>query len=470
MFIGREAELKFLQDKFDNENGQLVVLYGRRRVGKTETLREFCKGKQHVFYSCTQSTDKVQLSKFSKHILKEDIPAKQYISEFADWESAFRSVLDFPFGDQKKLLIIDEFPYMCKGNKSIPSVLQNLWDAELKDKNIMIIGDSISTESTNPPNWVTRFKTKLNGVAGTITNNSQGGYKMVDLNTDINSLITNTSNDIILIFLGVNDWYSNIPLSPFQFSSVDNNSFEGCLIQIVMKLFDRYTQLGATRYPEVYFITPLHELWQTPMNTLGYTLDLYRKAIIGLCKIAGCGWINGDGAVNLSNTISSARKTMYLPDGTHPTNKYSEYLCDYIIDRLVKGGDNSEIGSDGQVIDWSSKFSSDVTNGVFKMWACGSGLLKYEISGTVANVTGSQTILGNFPLTLFAPYTNMFRYLPAAYYNTTLGGNGGATLFITSDKLYLGLNPAPVSASAIQFMANGVVHSRCLEADDQDLF
>ncbi|MBQ7107376.1 MAG: ATP-binding protein [Clostridia bacterium] len=139
MFIGRETELKFLQDKFDNENGQLVVLYGRRRVGKTETLREFCKGKQHVFYSCTQSTDKVQLSKFSKHILKEDIPAKQYISEFADWESAFRSVLDFPFGDQKKLLIIDEFPYMCKGNKSIPSVLQNLWDAELKDKNVMIV-------------------------------------------------------------------------------------------------------------------------------------------------------------------------------------------------------------------------------------------------------------------------------------------------------------------------------------------
>ena len=139
MFIGREAELKFLQDKFDSENGQLVVLYGRRRVGKTETLREFCKGKQHVFYSCTQSTDKVQLSKFSKHILKEDIPAKQYISEFADWESAFRSVLDFPFGDEKKLLIIDEFPYMCKGNKSIPSVLQNLWDAELKDKNVMIV-------------------------------------------------------------------------------------------------------------------------------------------------------------------------------------------------------------------------------------------------------------------------------------------------------------------------------------------
>lgn len=139
MFVGREAELKFLQDKYADCNGQLIVLYGRRRVGKTETLREFCKGKSHIFYSCTQSTDKIQLAKFSKQILKEDIPAKQYISEFSDWESAFRSIIDLPFGNEKKLVVIDEFPYMCKGNQSIPSILQALWDTELKDKNVMII-------------------------------------------------------------------------------------------------------------------------------------------------------------------------------------------------------------------------------------------------------------------------------------------------------------------------------------------
>jgi AAA+ ATPase superfamily predicted ATPase len=139
MFIGRETELKFLQDKYKEERGQLIVLYGRRRVGKTETLREFCKGKPHIFYSCTQSTDKVQLAKFSKQILREDIPAKQYISEFSDWEMAFRSILDLPYKNQKKLLIIDEFPYMCRNNKSIPSILQNLWDAQLKNENVMIV-------------------------------------------------------------------------------------------------------------------------------------------------------------------------------------------------------------------------------------------------------------------------------------------------------------------------------------------
>ena len=139
MFIGREAELKFLQNKYTEDGGQLIVLYGRRRVGKTETLREFCKDKPHIFFSCTQTTDRVQLRNFSSRMLKENIPARNYISEFADWEKAFRSVLDLPYGDQKKLLVIDEFPYMCRGNKSIPSILQNLWDAELRDSNVMII-------------------------------------------------------------------------------------------------------------------------------------------------------------------------------------------------------------------------------------------------------------------------------------------------------------------------------------------
>jgi len=139
MFIGREAELKFLNDKYNDDGGQLVVLYGRRRIGKTETLREFCKGKPHIFFSCTQSTDKIQLQKFSKQLLKENIPAKNYISEFSDWEKAFSAILDLPYGNKKKLIIIDEFPYMCKGNKSIPSIIQNLWDADLKDSNAMVI-------------------------------------------------------------------------------------------------------------------------------------------------------------------------------------------------------------------------------------------------------------------------------------------------------------------------------------------
>lgn len=139
MFIGRKQELQFLEDKYNSKNGQLVVLYGRRRVGKTETLREFCRNKPHVFYSCREISDKLQLRSFSEKLLNEKIPAASYIKEFADWEAALRCITDLPYVDSKKLLIIDEFPYMCKNNESIPSILQNLWDEVFKDENVMIV-------------------------------------------------------------------------------------------------------------------------------------------------------------------------------------------------------------------------------------------------------------------------------------------------------------------------------------------
>lgn len=139
MFIGRKQELQFLEKQYSGTGGKMVVLYGRRRVGKTETLHEFCKGKPHVFYSCREISDKLQLRSFSEKMLREKIPAADYIREFADWESALKSVLQLPYGNQKKLLIIDEFPYMCKGNDSIPSILQTLWDECLKDENVMLV-------------------------------------------------------------------------------------------------------------------------------------------------------------------------------------------------------------------------------------------------------------------------------------------------------------------------------------------
>ena len=139
MFIGRKQELQFLENKYNSKEGQLIILYGRRRVGKTETLREFCKDKQHIFYSCREISDKLQLRSFSEKLLKENIPATRYIKEFSDWETALKNITDLPYGDKKKLLIIDEFPYMCRGNRSIPSILQNLWDECFKDENVMIV-------------------------------------------------------------------------------------------------------------------------------------------------------------------------------------------------------------------------------------------------------------------------------------------------------------------------------------------
>lgn len=138
MFIGRREELRFLEECYASPKGQLIVLYGRRRVGKTETLRKFCEGKEHVFYSCTESPDEKQLSAFSERMFHKDIPAARYLERFKDWEQALGAIRELP-GSEKKLLVIDEFQYMVKGNSSIPSILQNLWDDPLKNENVMII-------------------------------------------------------------------------------------------------------------------------------------------------------------------------------------------------------------------------------------------------------------------------------------------------------------------------------------------
>lgn len=137
-FIGRENELKFLNNAYSSNKAEFIVLYGRRRVGKTELLNEFCKNKPCIFYTCREYTDTKQLQSFTDKVHSYHIPVFEYTNCFSNWEQAFSSVLHIQTSE-KKLLIIDEFPYACRTNPSIPSILQVLWDEKLRRENVMII-------------------------------------------------------------------------------------------------------------------------------------------------------------------------------------------------------------------------------------------------------------------------------------------------------------------------------------------
>lgn len=145
MFIGRKYELDFLNEHYNSGKAELIVLYGRRRVGKTELLTEFCKGKKHIFYSCNEYTNEKQLREFGNKFLPTNPPLAGIIKQLSDWESAFSFIGEYD-QSERMIVVIDEFPYMVNADESIPSVLQNLWDHNLKDKNIMIIlsGSSMS--------------------------------------------------------------------------------------------------------------------------------------------------------------------------------------------------------------------------------------------------------------------------------------------------------------------------------------
>jgi hypothetical protein len=68
VFINRKVELEQLSGLYRSDRAELFVLYGRRRVGKTELLRAFCAGKAHIFFIATLSTDSEQLANFSQQI------------------------------------------------------------------------------------------------------------------------------------------------------------------------------------------------------------------------------------------------------------------------------------------------------------------------------------------------------------------------------------------------------------------
>jgi len=145
MFVGRKIEMDFLNEKYMNPKSEFVIIYGRRRIGKTELLKQFVKDKKHVFYYGHQVTDSMQLKRITG-VVTEHFGKKIYSDSFDLWESVFQYISENLQNDEKTVIVLDEFPYIVEGNMSIPSVMQSAWDHYLIDKNIMIIlcGSSMS--------------------------------------------------------------------------------------------------------------------------------------------------------------------------------------------------------------------------------------------------------------------------------------------------------------------------------------
>lgn len=136
VFIGREKELAVLNEMYERDEFQLFILYGRRRVGKTTLLNEFCKNKPAIFYSAEQSNDKLNLEKFSQQVFQ--FYGETMLEPFSSWENALTYIHDRQSG-KRLLLVFDEFPYLARKNKALLSVLQHLIDHKLQFGRLFIV-------------------------------------------------------------------------------------------------------------------------------------------------------------------------------------------------------------------------------------------------------------------------------------------------------------------------------------------
>jgi AAA+ ATPase superfamily predicted ATPase len=145
-FVDREEELAFLRRAFARKDAQLLILYGRRRVGKTSLLQHFAAESPvpSLYHVAAQTTVKEELSRFSKRLSEffaDPLPGMQ---PFASWES----VLEY-LGQKARQAdfgwMLDEMPYAVEGDRSLPSILQAAWDGILRHTGIKLVlcGSSI---------------------------------------------------------------------------------------------------------------------------------------------------------------------------------------------------------------------------------------------------------------------------------------------------------------------------------------
>lgn len=153
-FVNREKERVFLESEYNRKGSSLVILYGRRRTGKTALVAEFIKNKEAIYFLATQENETQNKNSF-KNLVAEYTQNRLLMNATIDrWELLFESLNEYKTSE-KKVIVIDEFQYIGKSNPAFPSIFQKIWDTLLIKKNIMIIlcGSLISMMESQTLNY-----------------------------------------------------------------------------------------------------------------------------------------------------------------------------------------------------------------------------------------------------------------------------------------------------------------------------
>jgi hypothetical protein len=148
MFIGRTEELQSLTKNYNSSRYECAIIYGRRRVGKTELISKFVKNKRHIFFTAVEGTYRKNLDLLSKAIIS-GLSGSMHINTplFADFSDCLDYIYNHVKNNSEKLIVVfDEYPYFAQSEKSISSVLQQSIDHKFARTNIMFIlcGSSMS--------------------------------------------------------------------------------------------------------------------------------------------------------------------------------------------------------------------------------------------------------------------------------------------------------------------------------------
>ena len=137
-FINRDKERTFLEREYAKSSASFVVIYGRRRIGKTQLIKEFIKEKSALFFLATEESENENRNEFKNKVAEYIRTPLLADANISDWETLFRYIIQSK-PDERKLIIIDEFQYIAKSHPPFISIMQKIWDNVLANENVMLI-------------------------------------------------------------------------------------------------------------------------------------------------------------------------------------------------------------------------------------------------------------------------------------------------------------------------------------------
>ena len=143
LLVDRERELSELDELLKADQPSLLAIIGRRRLGKTTLLVHWARTSGHptIYWIGSHFPSDTLLAQFSKQVWHHSNPDRNVPTNFryGSWSEAFEALAEACQGNQKHIVILDEFPYAIQSEPALPSALQNAWDHYLKFSNICLV-------------------------------------------------------------------------------------------------------------------------------------------------------------------------------------------------------------------------------------------------------------------------------------------------------------------------------------------
>ena len=139
-----------MENCYKSSRPEFIIIYGRRRVGKTELIQKSLENKYGAYFLASKDTTYENINEFKQTIAEQlDIPIFSRI-ESNSWTELFENLVEFLNESVKTIIVIDEFSYLIEVERAVPSLFQKIWDQILKHRNVMLIlcGSSVSLMET----------------------------------------------------------------------------------------------------------------------------------------------------------------------------------------------------------------------------------------------------------------------------------------------------------------------------------